>query len=319
MQQANNQPTESILDAIHEQTTNLEKASNISTIRQHLKDAIKEQGRTERGVRAKTVTFSLRKAHSSETIQDKISAYALMAQLGPISFRSSKELLFAQMASPSEKEALVDFIKISEPTSILKEVILPPNKTTKLHFDRLPIKLEINNLHATVRIEKIKEILESLIDSSKGGKLIDIKDGKISSFTNKRTVSLKVNSHAFSDIFEKMNGIIPLTDGKTKTTLFVRINCRPWLCRACFAIGHHPTCEGKVCTKCGSKDHQASACTKKTRFCRNCKRPGHSARDSHCPKYLNELGKEIRKYDFPLEFLEEAEKTAQLVKQLQLK
>jgi len=137
--------------------------------------------------------------------------------------------------------------------------------------------------------------------------------------TNKRTISLKVNGAAFADIFEKMNGIIPLTDGKTKTTLFISINCRPWQCRFCFAIGHHPTCDGKTCTKCGAKDHQAANCATKTRSCSNCKKPGHSARDSHCPRYLNELAKEIRKFDFPLEFLEENDRIGQLIKQLQLK
>jgi len=118
------------------------------------------------------MTFSLLKGHTSETIQDKIMAYALMAQYGPVTFRSTRELLFVQLASPGEKEALVDFIKLSEPKSILKEVLLPPNRFSNTHFERLPIKLEINNIHSTVRAEKVKEILESLIDPAKGGKLV---------------------------------------------------------------------------------------------------------------------------------------------------
>ena len=54
--------SESILDQIYEQTSNLERASNVSTIRQQLKEAVKELGRTERSVRSKTITFSLMKA-----------------------------------------------------------------------------------------------------------------------------------------------------------------------------------------------------------------------------------------------------------------
>jgi len=220
--------SESILDAIHEQTTNLEKASNLSTIRQHLKEAVREQGRTERDVRAKTATFSLMKAHSAEVIQDKIMAYAQLAQFGPISFRSSKDLLFAQLTTVGEKEAMIDFIKLCEPHDILKETLLPsPSGKSGLHFERLPIKLEVNNVHSSVNFNKVKEIFESLIDDTKAGKLVAIKDGKVSSQTNKRTISMKVNGPAFWDIFSTMNGIIPYTDGKTKTNLFVRINCRP--------------------------------------------------------------------------------------------
>jgi len=141
----------------------------------------------------------------------------------------------------------------------------------------------------------------------------------VSSQTNKRTISMKVNGPAFWDIFSTMNGIIPYTDGKTKTNLFVRINCRPWQCRACYAIGYHPNCDGKTCTKCGSKEHQASNCSRKTRFCTNCKKPGHSARDTHCPRYLNEFAKEVRKFDLPLEYLEDSDRIGQLIKQLQLK
>jgi len=258
--------------------------------------------------------------HPAEIIIIKTTNQPNQTNLGPISFRNSKELLFVQLATAGEKEAMIDYIKLSNPHDILKETLLPsPGGNSGLHFERLPIKLEINTLHSTVKFEKVKEMLESLIDNSKGGRLLMIKDGKISNQTNKRTISMKVNGAAFWDVFATMNGIIPYKDGKVKTNLFVRVNCRPWQCRACYAIGHHPTCEGKVCNKCGSKDHQATSCIKKTRFCRNCKKPGHSARDTHCPEFLNEFAKEIRKYDFPLEYLEESERIAQLVKQLQLK
>jgi len=308
--------SESILDQIHEQTSNLERASNISTIRQHLKEAVKELGRTERNVRAKTITFSLMKAHSAETIQDKVTAYVMMSQCGPVSFRTTKELLFAQMATTNEKEGLVDYIKISTPHDILKETLLPSNGGG-LYFSRLPVKLELNNLNSSIKLEKIKSLLESLISS--GGKLVSIKDGKPNSQTGKRTVSLKVNNIAFNDIFGTMNGIVPYQDGRTKANLFFRVNCRPWQCRDCFFIGHHERCEGKVCAKCGSLEHQANACTKKTRYCRNCKRPGHSARDAHCPRYLNEVAKELRKHDLPLEYLEDTERIGHLIKQIQLK
>ena len=145
-----------------------------------------------------------------------------------------------------------------------------------------------------------------------------IKNGETSP-QGKRTISLKVNSQAFWDIFVTSNGIVPFQDGKIRTNLFFRVNCRPWQCRDCFFIRHHPTCSGKACAKCGNNDHQSNNCPKKTRFCRTCNRPGHSARDSHCPKYLNEVAKEIRKHDLPLEFFEDSDRVNQLVEQIQLK
>jgi len=310
--------SETILDIIHEQTSNIERSSNLQSIKVHLKEALKEQARSERDVREKTVTFSLMKAHSAEVISDKVLAYALLAQMGPISFRTSKEFLFAQLSTPTEKEALVDYIRLSDNNSVLKETLLPPVQGGRLHFQRLPVKLELNNLASNIKLDRIKSTLESLFDQSRGSKLIMMKDGKTNP-QGKRTVSLKVNSQAFSDIFETMNGIIPFADGKIKTNLFFRINCRPWQCRDCFNIGPHPTCPGKACAKCGNSEHQSNGCSRKTRFCRNCNKPGHSARDAHCPRYLNELSKEIRKHDFPLEFLQNSDRANQLIKAIQLK
>jgi len=255
-------------------------------------------------------------AHNAEVVQDKITTHVLMAQCGPVSFRTTKELMFAQMATTNEKEALVDSIRLSSTHDILKEILLPSNGSG-VYFSRLPVKLELSNLNNAIKLDEIKALIESLISS--GGKLLSIKDSRPNTQTGLRTVSFRVNSIVFSDIFGTINGIVPYQDGRVKGNLFFRINCRPWQCRDCFYIGHHEKREGKVCTKCGSLDHQVKACNKKTRFCRNCKRPGHSARDAHCPRYLNEVAKELRKHDLLLEYLEDAEKIGHLFKQIQLK
>jgi len=160
--------------------------------------------------------------------------------------------MFAQMATTNEKEALVDSIRLSSTHDILKEILLPSNGSG-VYFSRLPVKLELSNLNNAIKLDEIKALIESLISS--GGKLLSIKDSRPNTQTGLRTVSFRVNSIVFSDIFGTINGIVPYQDGRVKGNLFFRINCRPWQCRDCFYIGHHEKCEGKVCTKCGSLDH----------------------------------------------------------------
>jgi len=168
--------SETILDIIHEQTSNIERSSNLQSIKGHLKEALREQARSERDTREKPVTFSLMKAHSADVISDRVLAYALLSQMGLISFRTSKELLFAQLSTPIEKEALVGNIRLSDNNSVLKETLLPPTQG-RFHFQRLPLKLELNNLASHMRLDKIRSTLESLFDESKGSKLVLIKDG----------------------------------------------------------------------------------------------------------------------------------------------
>jgi len=309
---------ETILDLILEKTSNIERSSNSSTIRQSLKDAIKEQARNERDYRAKMVTFDLTQGQSQQELTDKLQAFVNLSQIGPIMNRATKERLYVQMAKPSDKVALIDFIKLKPDNDLLKTALMPP-VSPGLYYERLPIKLEINNVHENISIDRIRATIESILEASNGSKLIMIKDGKIHQVTKKRTVTMKVNGQAFMDICVTMNATIPVGDERAKINLYVRANCRPFRCNDCFVIGYHPKCTGKYCGRCGSNEHLTKTCKRKTKFCKNCHKSGHQARDTHCPKYLQEIAKEIRKFDFPISYLEDHEQISHLTKLLQLK
>jgi len=309
---------ETILDQIAEQAANIERETNYRTIRQQLKEIIKQQARQENETRNKTITFLLDKGVNVEEITDRIQAYVAMSQSGPVTIRNSKDYVFVQMARGRDKEALMNFIKLSPPTDKLKISLKAPNRDGQ-YYERLPIKLEINNVPDEIKLDKIKALIESLINDENGAKLVLAKDGKINPKTKKRDISLKVNGAAFKEICGTMNAVLPYNDGKNKSNLFVKINCRPYQCNSCYTIGYHPKCLGKHCARCGSGDHEAKNCNKRTRFCRNCNKTGHRAKDPHCPRYLAEIAKEIRKFDFPIEYLEDSDNALQLAKLIQLK
>jgi len=313
-----NNLNESILDIILEKTSNIERASNDTSIKQASKVAIKEQARFEGEYRAKMLTFLLDKGFTREQILDKVGAFVKMAMTGPIMTRASKEELYVQMSKAIDKVALLDYIKMSPEDDTLKKTLKPP-VSPGIYYQRLPVKLEANNVPPRVKIDKVKQIIDTIIDKSNGAKVISIKDGKPHKTTQVRTISLKVNGLAFVNLCVELNGIIPYEEDDIKSNLYLRINCRPWQCGDCFAIGYHPKCSGKYCIKCGSNEHMTKSCKKKTKYCRNCHKSGHRSKDLHCPKYLSEIAKEIRKFDFPVSYLQDHEQMAHLIKHLQLK
>jgi len=315
---ATENPNETILDQIAEQAANLEREANHRTIRQQLKDVIRQQARQENDTRNKTITFLLDKGATGEEITDKVQAFVAMSQSGPVVIRNSKEYLFVQMARSRDKEALIDYIRISPETDKLKISLKPPNRAGQ-YYERLPIKLEINNVPEEIKLDKIKTLIESLLSDTDGAKLVLIKDGKLNPKTKRRDISLKVNGAAFKEICSTMHAILPYNDGKTRSNLFIKVNCRPYQCNSCYTIGYHPKCVGKHCARCGSSDHEAKKCNRRTRFCRNCNKTGHRAKDPHCPRYMAEIAKEIRKFDFPIEYLEDGDNALQLAKLIQLK
>jgi len=310
-------PNETILNSILEKASNIERATNASMIRTAIKEALKEQCRNEREVRLKTLTFNSNNSQTTDSITDAIMAWVTMSMSGPPSIRPAKEQVFVQMASIKDKEALVDFIKISGQETLLSQHLIKP-LPNGLYFERLPVKLEINNLPDSITIDKVRDSIMSTIQHNSKAKLIQIKDGKTHAKTKKRTISMRVNGEAFLLLIIQMNAIIPLNNGKSRVNLFLRINCRPWQCGNCHAVGHHPSCLGRLCTYCGSNGHQARECERRTKFCRTCGKLGHRAKDNHCPRFLSEVAKEIGKHDFPIEVLADSEMLGALLKQIQL-
>jgi len=222
-----------------------------------------------------------------------------------------------QPTKPTKPTTLIDYIKLSNQDTLLSQSLTKP-LPNGLYFERLPVKLEINNLPESIQLSKVRDTLQSVIQHNPRAQIIALKDGKVHAKTKKRTISLRVNGEAFYHFIIQMNGIVPLMDGRLRTNLYFRINCRPWQCGDCHTIGYHLTCPGKLCANCGANDHQARTCSKRTRYCKNCSKPGHRAKDNHCPKFLIEVAKEIRKHDFPIEVLTDSEMIGALIKQIQL-
>jgi len=311
---------ETVLNTILEKASNIERATNLTTIRNQIKETLKELARTEADLRNKTITFQAMQGTNnvSDQIINTIQAWSNMSMSGPPSFRTAKDLLFAQLATIADKQALIEYANLASPETLIRKQLLPPNPDGT-HFSRLPIKLEANNVGQQVKIDNAKAVIESVIGRNDKAKLVFIKDGKINPKNQKRTISMKVNGAAFLTLMVDMNGIIPVGTDRARAKLYLRVNCRPWQCSNCYALGFHPQCPGRTCANCGNPDHAAKECPKRTKFCKHCNHAGHRAKDAHCSKYLTELAKEIRKHDFPLQVLNNQDLSSGLIKQLQLK
>lgn len=315
-----NEQTGSILDVIHEKAANIEQTTNVQNIKLSLNEAIKILARKERSIREATITFKL-----SEFLVASKAIQLIEAELDkclstiPPTFWQDKEALYCQLDSAESKNVLLDQIRLSENSTQLQTALMRPNNLGQ-HFQRKPIKLEIQNLRSNLKADTIREAIKYTASES-DAELIEFKEGKPHPITKNRSIYFRVNGPMFKHIFCKLDGAIPYSNRSTNTRikLMVKINCKPFTCRECNQFGGGPNhrCAGKSCTNCGLKDHLARECKSKTKFCSNCKRKGHRSKDSHCPTLLNEVSKEIRKADIPLEFLEEKELRTTLIKHLQ--
>lgn len=186
------------------------------------------------------------------------------------------------------------------------------------NFVRKEVKIEITNVRAQIKHEKIYNILKGLAKEDMF--ISEIKNGKLHGPAGRQARSLmfKVNGAGFDLIFNRLNGVIPYNSPDENLTLKLipRINVRPWSCRECYFIGpNHTNCPGKTCAQCGSKNHITKTCSNKyQRYCTNCRKIGHRARDKHCQAYLNEVIKEIKRMDIPLGFLEDKIKRFDIIK-----
>jgi len=63
-----------------------------------------------------------------------------------------------------------------------------------------------------------------------GAKLVLTQDGKPNPKTKKRDIHLRVNGAAFNEICGTINAILPYNDGRTKSNLSIKVNCRPYQC-----------------------------------------------------------------------------------------
>lgn len=312
--------TGSILDVIHEKIANIEQVSNKYSVTLALNDTLKLQAKKERLLRASTITFNM---------TDKIDHNKIMAQLeekwciqhkeAAMSFWANKLFSFCQFTNPETKDAFLDFLVTDNALLPIKELLIKPDHNG-LHFFRMPVKLEINNIRGNIKTDIVQETLSTIVGDS--NLIIDLKESKPNPLNKSRNIYFKTPAKGFNRLFRNMDGSIQYTNAatSTRTKLYIKVNVRPWQCRECleFSSGLHQ-CPGKLCVQCGTKGHTTKECTSKTKYCSNCRQKGHKAKDTHCQSYLNMVAKEVRKYDFPIDFLEDKDLRFILTKHIQLK
>lgn len=305
----------SILDIINEKATNIEVSSNEQAVRRALDHGIRHHSRKEQSLRESTVTILISDAMPRENILETIEEnWVLAKQHSSVTYWHDRTNVYCQFESKATKleflYAVDNELALEKLTSVIADAAQDGN-----HFVRKPVRLEIPMVKGNIHSNKVNAILSGLNNTSV--KISEVREGKTHGLSKMRSFMFTCNAAGMRVLFDTMNGAIQYNDLQTNVMarLWLRINCRPWQCKMCFALGRH-SCQGKLCAQCGGKDHGGKQCTQGTRFCSNCKKPGHRARDHHCPSYINEVVKELNRFDVPLEFLKDEEMRFYMIKQL---
>lgn len=313
----NTQDTGSILDCIYEKTANVEALSHTQTINKHIQDALKIQAKRERTLRESTLTFKLTEDITHQELMDTIEKWTdRYEQLAP-TFWQDKLHSYCQFDNKDTKVALIEHMMAPNSNKKLRNAMLPAN-TEGLHYTRRAAKIELPNVKSNINLDIIKKTLD--LASSLNDNILDVREGKPHAITKARSVFFRASAANIKHLFGNLNGLLPYNNKatNTRTRLQMRINIKPWQCRDCFKFGQHQ-CQGRKCGQCGQGGHTNRECKSKTKFCGNCNAKGHKAKEPHCPSYLFELVKEIRKLDIPLEFYEDKEMRFVLAQHLQIK
>lgn len=275
-----------ILEVIAERTANTEQCCNSSTVREKLNETLRIMARREKSLRESTIMFKLSEAVTPPKVSDLVeSSYCNVTNKPSASYWQDKEYAYAQFINQEEKTAFLDWIILNNVMSQFRDAIQLANDEGE-HVQRKPIRLMINNVRRILKEEIIERGLKRIF-GEEGDVLQNFRQGKPNAITGARSIMFNTNEAGFRKLFGTLEGSIPYVnnDTNTKTKLYLKINCKPWACKDCFAFGVHQ-CQDKSCAKCGIVGHQTKDCKSKTKFCSNCKRKGHRAKDTHCMTYL---------------------------------
>lgn len=307
----------SLLEVIAEKSANSEQLLQANSIKQGLSELLRSMSKKEKLTRESTIMVKLSDKITPEQVSDMIETdYCSVVDKPSASYWQDKEYSYAQFINRLEKEFFLGWIQRNRKHAEIKNNIQPPNDNGE-HLTRKPVRIMINNVRRPVKTDLVEQALKRVL----GDKCLFEKfhAGKANDMTGTRAIMFQTDAEGFDKLFGSCEGTVPYFNAatKTKTRLFLKINCKPWACKECFAFGIH-TCEGKVCGNCGHKDHVTKDCKTKTKFCKNCKRKGHRAKDTHCPMYQAEVAKELRKMCIPLDYFEDKEKRFHLLKHIQI-
>lgn len=339
------------LSKMYDSICSLENGSRKMLTTQVLEEALRLLGKRERSFRERMITIAADRALTASEIAEYIlenwSNKSTGADLGTqrrrVCLWQDKNFVYAEFSSPYQKNAFLDMVTgaASKQPSPLKNLIQKPDANSGLHYNRKLIKIEIMNVPASVDLETVKLLI--LSDAHQHCAFTDFRDGQLHTSKRLRSVVFKVNNHGFRHLFEVMEGCLPLTlqtRPRIKSTkLAFRVNCKVWTCNHCHGfsnstenedggsfVGSSSTlsrgshqCRGRLCARCSSKRHSTRDCRESNRYCINCSRTGHRARDVNCPAYLHAVANEIKKADIPLEYLEDDDLRFLLLKSLCIK
>lgn len=303
-----------LLDMIMEKTSNTETFTNSATVKQRLNETLKTMAKREKLVRECTIMFKLSDSITSNKITDLIEdTYCNKNNKPSATYWFDKEFAFVQFITQEEKGHFLDWIQPKSDMAELRDSISPPNDNGE-HLQRKLVRVVLNNVRKNIKLNLIEQNLKRILADSNNS-LKNLREGKPNSITGARAILFHTDSEGFKTIFGTLEGAIPYvcTATNTKTKLFAKINCKPWACNDCFEFGRHE-CKGKICAKCGTAGHQTKNCENATKYCSNCRRKGHRARDTHCTFYLGEVAKELRKVCIPIEYFADKELRFYMIK-----
>lgn len=303
------------LAQIQEATSNIERSTNNQNIKTSLAEAIRSHGKKEKTLRQSTISCNNENIDTKEISNTIDEEWVFKSNQAPVTYWNDKKYLHCQFIN-NEAKLLFMASNIPSMPQLLNR-IMPMNDQGE-HFRRRPVRIIINNLRPSINAEKVIAIIKNCTDFDT--EITEIRDGSPHPITKTRSLFFRINAHGLRILIDKMDGEIPYADKdtKVKARLRAKINCKPWQCKQCFMLGIHE-CPGKRCKNCANKDHLTKDCPSGLRFCGNCKKKGHRSTDLHCPAFLNEVAKEIRKMDIPMEMFEVKESRLNLAKCIQLK
>lgn len=307
-----------LLDIIAERTANTELYTNKAMVKESLSETLKVMAKREKLLRESTIMFKISESITPAKVTELIeTTYCFKTNKPSASYLQDKEYAYAQFISQSEKEAFLEWIQLNSITVQYRDAIQPPNDNGE-HMLRKPIRVVINNVRRNIKEELVEQSLKRIL-GDKSDAIQKFKAGKPNDKTGARSIMFSIDGEVFKTLFGSLEGSIPYvnTTNNIRTKLFLKINCKPWACRDCFAFGIHQ-CEGKLCAKCSNTGHATKDCKSKTKYCRNCKHKGHKARDTHCMVYMAEVAKELRKICIPIEYFEDKELRSNLIKHIQI-
>jgi len=309
---------QNILDEILEKVTNVDESTMKRDVNTAINDAIRGLSKKEWTLRQSTITIELDDQFDHSAVIDLIDSHWMQRQHElPATYWRDQRNTYVQFVTPVVKNKFLDYVRLANDFPLAK-LIKRPNLVGE-HFCRKPVRLEIPNVRSNIEASRIMNTLQDTIVDQRIV-ISGIREGKKHAHSGARSLMLTTNAAGFRHLFGTLEGTIPyssVADG-VRARLTLRLNCRPWMCRNCFKFDQHD-CSGKLCCQCGAKDHASNRCTSVTKYCTNCLKKGHRARDLICPIYISNLVKQLRKIDIPLEYFEEDDLRFTLIKSMILK